>query len=90
MFQIKKNNMTEKRIRKEIVDIYNNPPDGISAGPIDENNIVNWEAVFQVQMTQIIKMELFYLFNYLKIILFLLLEYNLKPQYLGENLFKSC
>ena len=39
--------MSEKRIRKEIVDIYNNPPDGISAGPIDENNIYHWEAVFQ-------------------------------------------
>jgi ubiquitin-conjugating enzyme E2 D/E len=37
--------MTESRIYKEIEDIYVNPPDNISAGPINDNDIFHWEAV---------------------------------------------
>ncbi len=37
--------MAESRIYKEIEDIYINPPDYISAGPINDNDIFHWEAV---------------------------------------------
>lgn len=37
--------MTESRIYKEIEDIYVNPPDNISAGPINDDDIFHWEAV---------------------------------------------
>ena len=36
--------MTEARILNEIKDIYNDPPDYVSAGPIDDNDITHWEA----------------------------------------------
>ena len=36
--------MTEARILSEIKDIYNDPPDYISAGPIDDNDLTHWEA----------------------------------------------
>lgn len=36
--------MSEARILSEIRDIYADPPDYISAGPIDDNNITHWEA----------------------------------------------
>ena len=36
--------MAESRILKEIEDIYRDPPDFITAGPIDDNNIYHWEA----------------------------------------------
>jgi len=36
--------MSETRILKEIEDIYRDPPDYISAGPIDDNDIYHWEA----------------------------------------------
>lgn len=37
--------MAEARILKEIEDIYRDPPDYISAGPIDDEHINHWEAV---------------------------------------------
>lgn len=37
--------MAESRILKEIEDIYKDPPDNISAGPIDDNDIYHWEAI---------------------------------------------
>ena len=37
--------MSESRILKEIEDMYRDPPDNISAGPIDDNNIYHWEAI---------------------------------------------
>lgn len=37
--------MAESRILKEIEEIYRDPPDNISAGPIDDNDIYHWEAV---------------------------------------------
>ena len=36
--------MSETRILKEIEDIYRDPPDYISAGPIDDKDIYHWEA----------------------------------------------
>lgn len=36
--------MSESRILKEIEDIYRDPPDYISAGPINDNDIYHWEA----------------------------------------------
>ena len=36
--------MSETRILKEIEDIYRDPPDYISAGPIDDKGIYHWEA----------------------------------------------
>ena len=37
--------MSETRILKEIEDMYRDPPDYISAGPIDDNDIYHWEAI---------------------------------------------
>lgn len=37
--------MAESRIYKEIEDIYIDPPDNISAGPKNDDDIYNWEAV---------------------------------------------
>ena len=37
--------MDQTRILKEIEDIYRDPPDNISAGPIDDNDLLHWEAV---------------------------------------------
>lgn len=37
--------MAESRIYKEIEEIYLDPPDNISAGPINDNDIYHWEAV---------------------------------------------
>jgi ubiquitin-conjugating enzyme E2 D/E len=36
--------MSEGRILSEIKEIYNDPPDYITAGPIDDNDITHWEA----------------------------------------------
>lgn len=36
--------MSETRILKEIEEIYRDPPDFISAGPIDDKDIYHWEA----------------------------------------------
>ena len=36
--------MSESRILKEIEDIYRDPPDYISAGPINDDEIYHWEA----------------------------------------------
>jgi ubiquitin-conjugating enzyme E2 D/E len=37
--------MAQARILREIEDIYKDPPDYISAGPIDDDHIDHWEAV---------------------------------------------
>lgn len=37
--------MAESRILSEIKEIYKDPPDYISAGPIDDNDLTHWEAV---------------------------------------------
>jgi ubiquitin-conjugating enzyme E2 D/E len=37
--------MAESRIYKEIEDIYIDPPDNVTAGPIDDNDIYHWEAM---------------------------------------------
>jgi ubiquitin-conjugating enzyme E2 D/E len=37
--------MANQRILKEIDDIYRDPPDHITAGPIDDDHIDHWEAV---------------------------------------------
>ena len=37
--------MAEARIYKEIEDIYLNPPDNVTAGPINDKDIYHWEAV---------------------------------------------
>ena len=37
--------MAESRIYKEIEEIYIDPPDNVSAGPINDNDIFHWEAV---------------------------------------------
>ena len=37
--------MADSRILREIEEIYTNPPDNVSAGPIEENDIYHWEAV---------------------------------------------
>jgi len=37
--------MSESRIYKEIEEIYLNPPDNVSAGPINDKDIYHWEAV---------------------------------------------
>ena len=36
--------MSETRILKEIEEIYRDPPDYISAGPINDDDIYHWEA----------------------------------------------
>lgn len=36
--------MSETRILKEIEEIYRDPPDFISAGPINDKDIYHWEA----------------------------------------------
>lgn len=37
--------MAESRILKEIEEMYMNPPDNVTAGPIDDKDIYHWEAV---------------------------------------------
>ena len=37
--------MAQARILREIEDIYKDPPDYISAGPIDDDHLDHWEAV---------------------------------------------
>lgn len=37
--------MAESRIYKEIEEIYIDPPDNVSAGPINDDDIFHWEAV---------------------------------------------
>ena len=37
--------MANQRILKENDDIYRDPPDHITAGPIDDDHIDHWEAV---------------------------------------------
>lgn len=37
--------MTEARIHKEIEEIYLDPPDNVTAGPINDNDIYHWEAI---------------------------------------------
>jgi ubiquitin-conjugating enzyme E2 A len=34
--------MSETRVMKEIEEIYNDPPDNITSGPINENDIYHW------------------------------------------------
>ncbi len=34
--------MSEKRIMKEIEEIYNDPPDNVIAGNINDNDIYHW------------------------------------------------
>lgn len=36
--------MAESRIYKEIEDMYSDPPDNVTAGPINDNDIYHWEA----------------------------------------------
>lgn len=37
--------MADSRILREIEEIYMDPPDNVSAGPINDNDIYHWEAV---------------------------------------------
>jgi len=37
--------MAESRILKEIEEMYMNPPDNVTAGPINDKDIFHWEAV---------------------------------------------
>ena len=36
--------MALRRIQKELQEMGKNPPDGISAGPMNESDSFNWEA----------------------------------------------
>ena len=37
--------MADSRILREIEEVYSNPPDNVSAGPINDSDIYHWEAV---------------------------------------------
>jgi ubiquitin-conjugating enzyme E2 D/E len=39
--------MSETRIMKEIEELYRDPPDNVTAGPIDEKNIHHWIATIE-------------------------------------------
>ena len=39
--------MSETRIMKEIEELYRDPPDNVTAGPIDEKNIYHWIATIE-------------------------------------------
>ena len=39
--------MSEIRIMKEIEELYSDPPDNVTAGPIDEKNIYHWIATIE-------------------------------------------
>lgn len=39
--------MSETRIMKEIEELYRDPPENVTAGPIDEKNIYNWIATIE-------------------------------------------
>ena len=39
--------MASKRINKELTNFNKNPPEGCSAGPIEDSNIFDWEATFE-------------------------------------------
>ena len=39
--------MSETRIMKEIEEIYNDPPDNVTAGPINDNDIYHWIATIE-------------------------------------------
>ena len=37
--------MAQKRLAKELADLKKDCPESISAGPVDENNMFNWQAM---------------------------------------------
>ena len=39
--------MSETRIMKEIEEIYKDPPDNVTAGPINDNDIYHWIATIE-------------------------------------------
>ena len=39
--------MSQTRIMKEIEELYRDPPDNVTAGPIDEKNIYHWIATIE-------------------------------------------
>ena len=36
--------MATRRLQRELQDIVDNPPAGVSAGPVDDNDLFNWMA----------------------------------------------
>jgi ubiquitin-conjugating enzyme E2 G2 len=37
----------QRRLLKEYHDLTNNPPEGITAGPVSEDDLLYWEALIQ-------------------------------------------
>ena len=37
--------MAQKLLAKELADLKKDCPESISAGPVDENNMFNWQAM---------------------------------------------